>query len=338
MMWFESIFFWSITTFVMSLVFTSYLIKFSKKNNLLDVPVDRSSHSIPTPKIGGVVIVLSSLCFMISTIFIHNEENTGFEILGLLMLCLGLVAFIDDLKGLNIVIRGISYLLFSTVFVFFYSDFVVLDLIELVSLFVIVVAMMWVINLYNFMDGADGLAAIQALIALLPTGVIFFLSGKVELAFLCFVISASTAGFLFWNWPPAKIFMGDVGSCVLGFVIGALAYISYTLDIIPIHIWLILMSVFIVDSTLTLLMRILSGEKWYMAHSSHAYQRYLQMGHNHKQLVSNFLIFDIIVLLPAAWIAYKYPDYKLHMLIIVYIFVSMLWFYMQWLYKRYIGA
>ena len=142
---------------------------------------------------------------------------------------------------------------------------------------------------------------------------------------VCFVILASSCGFLFWNWPPAKIFLGDVGSCTLGFCFGVLAVIGEVEGSVSLAVWVILLSIFICDATLTLLMRIIKGEKWHNAHCSHAYQRWVQMGASHKRLALSVLLINIMILWPMAAIAFVWDEYSYYIAAASIFLISVLW-------------
>jgi Fuc2NAc and GlcNAc transferase len=147
-----------------------------------------------------------------------------------------------------------------------------------------VIGVAWMINLYNFMDGIDGIAGIEAISVGIMGGAFETFSGAVNLAMVCLLLALAAAGFLVWNWPPAKIFMGDVGSGFLGFSFAMLALSSEHLKAAPLLVWIVLLGVFLVDSTATLIGRIKRGERWYEAHRTHAYQYAVQAGYNHKQV------------------------------------------------------
>lgn len=145
-----------------------------------------------------------------------------------------------------------------------------------------VIGIVWSINLFNFMDGLDGLAGAEAVMVAVIGGILAGLRGSTELALACFLLASASLGFLIWNWPPAKVFLGDVGSGLLGYVFAVFvlaADISHTL---PFLVWLILMGVFVVDATATLLRRMARREKWYRPHRMHAYQLSVQSGLSHR--------------------------------------------------------
>jgi Fuc2NAc and GlcNAc transferase len=132
--------------------------------------------------------------------------------------------------------------------------------------------LVWLLNLYNFMDGIDGIASIEAICACLGGCLLYWISGNVQAIWLPLLLAATVTGFLFWNFPPARIFMGDAGSGFLGIVLGLLALQAAWINPLLFWGWLILLGVFVVDATFTLGRRLLRGEKVYEAHRSHAYQ------------------------------------------------------------------
>jgi Fuc2NAc and GlcNAc transferase len=140
------------------------------------------------------------------------------------------------------------------------------------------------INAYNFMDGIDGLAASEALVVGSVGGGLLLGAGEVGLAFVALLIATAAAGFLPWNWQPAKIFMGDVGSGLLGFYFASLAVASERSGSVPLVVWVILLGVFACDATVTLVRRFWRRERWYEAHRSHAYQRLVQAGWSHAKV------------------------------------------------------
>jgi Fuc2NAc and GlcNAc transferase len=156
-----------------------------------------------------------------------------------------------------------------------------------------VLGIVWATNLYNFMDGIDGIAGGQALCAGVFGGALLLLSGSAGLAAVAFLVAAATAGFLAWNWAPAKIFMGDVGSGFLGFSFGTLAVASENDGGVPLLLWVLLLGVFVVDATVTLLRRTLAGEVPYAAHRDHAYQRAVRSGWSHARVSGWVVAFNL---------------------------------------------
>src|SRR5690606_7293985 len=130
----------------------------------------------------------------------------------------------------------------------------------------------WMINLYNFMDGIDGIAATETVMVCALAGILLLASGASIIAWTAWALAAACLGFLRWNWAPAQIFMGDVGSGFLGYCIAMLAIVSSREGSFPLWVWLILLGAFVVDAGVTLLRRMKQRLKWYEAHHSHAYQ------------------------------------------------------------------
>jgi Fuc2NAc and GlcNAc transferase len=157
---------------------------------------------------------------------------------------------------------------------------------------VVAFVLVWLLNLFNFMDGIDGIAASEAIFVSSAGAFFSWLMGSDNISIILLILAASTTGFLALNWPPAKIFMGDVGSNFLGLIIGVIAYASI-LEGASVWIWLILLAVFLVDSGVTLLRRILNGEKWHEAHCSHAYQHAAKKW-GHKKVTISVILINIL--------------------------------------------
>jgi Fuc2NAc and GlcNAc transferase len=162
-------------------------------------------------------------------------------------------------------------------------------------------------NLYNFMDGIDGIAGVEAVCASGLGGLLLTWAGLGNIAAGALALTGASAGFLVWNWPPAKIFMGDVGSGFLGFVFGVLAIASARERPWLLWLWLILLSVFIVDSTVTLMRRFVADERWYDAHCSHAYQHAARRWGSHSKVTLTVAAINVIWLFPLAMGACVWP-------------------------------
>jgi Fuc2NAc and GlcNAc transferase len=158
----------------------------------------------------------------------------------------------------------------------------------------------WSTNLYNFMDGIDGLAGGEAVTAGLAGGVLLLVAGERGIASVALALAAASAGFLAWNWAPARIFMGDVGSYFLGFTFAVLAVASERLDAVPLLAWVVLLGVFVFDATATLLRRARRGERWHHAHRSHAYQRAAVALRSHARVSGAVLALNGMLALLAA--------------------------------------
>jgi Fuc2NAc and GlcNAc transferase len=161
--------------------------------------------------------------------------------------------------------------------------------------------------MFNFMDGMDGLAAMEAIFVFGVGGYILWERSQSMMAASALVLAAAVAGFLVWNRPPARIFMGDAGSGFLGFMVGAFAVLSMVLYQVPILVWIILYAVFWYDATATLIRRILAKEKWYAAHRSHAYQRLHHLAKwSHARVLKHAIGLNLL-LAALALIGYENP-------------------------------
>ena len=342
-MTFTEIVMWLVVIFVFSVLVTGYLKRYSLKNALVDIPNERSSHTTPTPRGGGLSITLS-IIICIGLLYYLNliAANVTLALSGGILVAV--TGWLDDHDHIPAFWRALSYTIAAIWAVYWLQG---LDIITLgtyvVSLPVsgslgAVLALVWLTNLYNFMDGTDALAATETISAGIFAGVLYLLSGQTGLALLCFSIASSSAGFLYWNWPPARIFMGDAGSCYIGFVFGVLALTGEKTGTMPIIIWIILLSVFVFDATYTLLMRIIRREKWYEAHRSHAYQRLVTMNMSHSRLAMLVLGVNIGIIWPAAYIAYRHSEYSFISLLMVILFMSIAWAGIQGYYNQHITA
>jgi Fuc2NAc and GlcNAc transferase len=166
-----------------------------------------------------------------------------------------------------------------------------------------VLGIVWLTNLYNFLDGTDGYAATEAICAGLAGAALLLRTGDPGLAMLCALIAAASAGFLVWNWSPARVFMGDVGSYFLGYTFGVLALWGEKSGTVHAYVWLILLGVFVWDATLTLIRRVFARERWFAAHRTHAYQRLHQLGVSHSRLALLLLAVNVLLLWPLAYVA-----------------------------------
>ncbi|HSH52288.1 MAG TPA: glycosyltransferase family 4 protein [Bacteroidales bacterium] len=278
--------------------FLTYIIKrLANRLNVVDIPNERSSHIIPTPRGGGLAIVITWY-LGISVFYYFNliENQLYFSLLcGAL---LAVISLVDDVVNLPPFFRLISQ--FITVL----AAFIFLKGLEPVQLAgfeigynyilypVTIIGMVWFINLYNFLDGIDGYVSIEAI---LVSVILFIFSGNSILL----VLIACVLGFLIWNWPKAKIFMGDVGSTQLGFILVVLGIYFHNQQKFSILQWLILTSPFWFDATLTLFRRWRNKEKLSQAHKKHAYQRIVQSGYSHLKtdlwlIMINLFIFLLI--------------------------------------------
>lgn len=320
---------------VIAALITELVRRYSLQNEIIDVPNERSSHNIPTPRGGGISIVVMSLLSLVAIYSLDLINTRTFLAIGVGGMIVAIMGWLDDHKNLKPLLRGIIYSLAVIISLSIIGGLQSIRIgnhiisIPLLNDILAFLGMFWLINLYNFMDGTDALAGMQTIFAALAGAVFFILSGQYGLGLFCVSIVASTAGFLYWNWPPAKIFMGDVGSCYLGFCFGIMAIIGEKTETLNISIFVILLGLFICDATFTLLMRVCRKEKWYSPHKSHAYQRLVQMGLSHKQLAVGMTLTNVVLLLPFSIIVFIRQEYSLFILIFMTIILFVFWAMVQ---------
>lgn len=291
---------------------TGRMLRFAIAKAVLDIPNERSSHSTPTPRGGGlaiVVVVIAGLLVGAGLGWIGSATALALVPGGALI---ALVSWLDDRSGVPPGLR------FATQTAAAIWVVVWLGPLQLVGgsasgplLWIdgalTVLALVWMANLFNFMDGIDGLAAGEAVVVGLAGAALALLQGDREPAWIAALLAVAAAGFLPWNWSPARIFMGDVGSVFLGFLFGALGLVSAHHGHVTAVGWLVLLGVFVVDATVTLLRRIVRGERWFAAHRGHAYQRAVQAGAS-PALVSGAVMAVDLVLGAVVWAALSWPE------------------------------
>lgn len=237
----------------------------------MDVPNDRSLHAVPTPRVGGLVLVGATLLG-----WAMLQRPPAEIVLPVLLLCA--FSFIDDRRGLPVAARFGMHALAAVLLL--YLAYPAVDRVMLAAM---AVGLIWLTNLYNFMDGMDGLAGGMTLIGFAMLGAGALCGGAPELAAACFCVAAAAAGFLPFNWHPAKLFLGDAGSIPLGFLAGTLGARGWSDGLWPLWFPLLVFSPFVVDATATLLRRLLRGERIWQAHREHYYQRLVRMGWSHRR-------------------------------------------------------
>lgn len=297
-----------IVSFLVATTMTGMMRSYAIRKNILDIPVDRSSHTIPTPRGGGVAIVLA-FCILLVAAYLAEAVplDTALALLlpGLLT---AIVGFLDDHGHIRAGVRLFFHFLSAASALYFLSGFPGIVIggygIQLgwagilFGLFFLV----WMLNLYNFMDGINGIAGCQAITFGLQSLIVIALSTTATLpldTMLCLgLLAGSSAGFLLWNYPKAKIFMGDAGSGFLGMTIGILVLIVTRENNNLFFAEIILLGVFIVDATLTLIRRILRGKKPYEAHASHTYQILSRRFGSHTPVTAASVLISIFWLMP----------------------------------------
>lgn len=318
-------------TFISSCLLT-YLIRwYALHQSLLDIPNHRSSHAVPTPRGGGLSVVLVFLLslFILNYFSWLNINTITFSGIITSSLFIAGIGFWDDHQHIPARWRIIVHLSASLFALWCLPELPAINLFSLtinLSIFKYLfysVLLVWLLNLYNFMDGIDGIASVEALSVCSGVALLLFIQRDVNEMMMPILLFCCVAGFLFWNFPHAKIFMGDACSGFLGFILGFLAILTSLTSTLNIWSWLILLAVFIADASFTLIKRFLSGQVWYEAHRSHAYQHYAmklqqQFEHQgledsqartkaHRQINFQMLLINFCWLLPLATVAVFYP-------------------------------
>ena len=309
-----------LTSFILTLVIKNYYIK----NALFNEVNERSSHTVPTPHGGGIAIAITWFVGILYLYFIDDIDTNLFYAL-LIGIIISIVSFFDDIYELSAKLRIIAqsivaiagiYLLGGTKSLDFGLFVIENEIMTNIFSFLLIV---WFINLYNFLDGINGYAGSEA-IFLSVAGFLLFGGGHF------IVLSVAVLGFLYWNFNKAKIFMGDVGSTLLGYNVAIFILYYNNVDSTNLWIWIILFGVFWFDATLTLIRRKLNNEQLSQAHKKHAYQRLTQSGWSHFKVTNysigiNIVLFCIVYFISNIVIAFiislfllygvmKFVDYK----------------------------
>lgn len=279
---------------------------------MVDVPNARSSHTWPRPRGGGGAIVLVVLLSLVwTTGKQHLPLKAGLAwMLGALIIAAG--GLIDDLRGLSVRARMALQLIAAALLLSASAGSSTLPLLTSWALGPLAwilgtVMILWSINLFNFMDGIDGIAAAQGLFVTASAALLIQLAGG-EPPIALLALAGACGAFLLWNMPPAKIFMGDVGSAFIGFCLGALAFLPLGERGVTIWSWIVLNSLFFSDATVTLLTRLSRGQRPYEAHRSHVYQRLARRWGSHGAVTLTYALINLLWCLPWAFATTRWPE------------------------------
>lgn len=290
--------------FISALLLTGLI----RRHAVLDIPNERSSHQQPTPRGGGLAFVII-FCFALLTGHYWQLIASNFTFACLIAcLLVALLGFIDDKKGLPALFRLTGHFAAAAIALSLIGDLPVNVFFNATSSNKAIVCvfllfyLVWLLNLFNFMDGIDGLAASEALFSCIAAALLYYFQGNLGIIYLPMSLALAVAGFLWWNFPPAKIFMGDVGSGFLGFLLGLLALQASLINPLYFWSWIILLGVFIVDATLTLIARGFRGAPVWQAHCHHAYQHAARYYKSHRQVTAAVWIINIVWLFPWAFV------------------------------------
>ncbi|MGO4013617.1 MULTISPECIES: MraY family glycosyltransferase [unclassified Pseudomonas] len=292
--------------FLLSWVSTWGMRHYALSKSLMDIPNERSSHSVATPRGGGVAIVFGFLLALPIFGWLGLMDHAALAAMSGSGLLVALIGFADDHGHIAARWRLLGHFLAAIWALFWLGGLapiaVLNGTIDLgwMGHAIAAVYLVWMLNLYNFMDGIDGLASAEALCVCLGIALVYALIGEVEPIWSVLAMSAAVGGFMCWNYPPARIFMGDAGSGFLGIALGILSLDAATRLPELLWSWVILLGAFVVDATLTLCRRLLNGEKVYQAHRSHAYQYAARHFKSHKAVTLAVTGLNLCWLMPWA--------------------------------------
>lgn len=300
---------------LITVLLTFILLRSSAARKIQDIPNERSLHQSPIPRIGGVALMIGMLA--------------GWAILqralpwwvALPVLSLFMVSIVDDIRGLSVRYRLLVHMVAAGMLVFGTGIFAQ----SLVMGIAVLLLVVWMINLYNFMDGSDGLAGGMALIGFSIYGIAAIQGNDVPFALLNFSIAGAALGFLIFNFYPAKVFMGDAGSIPLGFLAAAMGVWGWQINLWPTWFPVLVFSPFVLDATVTLCKRGLRREKIWQAHREHYYQRLVQLGFGHRNTaIAEYLLMSSVGV--SACLALRHPLMTAAMLLIwSMIFLLVMW-------------
>ena len=297
-----------------SFTLTRYMIYYAQLRHIIDKPNHRSLHTVAVPRGAGIALIFSILLALPFINWACGTLLTGSISLIIITTFITLIGFLDDCWNLSSALRFVIYAFVATSILYALGGMPVIYSLHCnlhSSWFMQIIGWMyllWMLNLYNFMDGINGLAASEAICVCIGGVFLYLATGHSDAIYIPLIVAAASMGFLVWNYPVARIFMGDAGSCSLGIILAGLSIQAGWLMSELFWAWLIMLGVFIVDATYTLLCRLSQGMVIYQAHSSHAYQHAAaRFGHTRVTLM--VILINVIWLFPlATLVSLQYLD------------------------------
>ncbi|MEW9623300.1 MraY family glycosyltransferase [Rhodanobacter geophilus] len=296
---------WLLLSFVIAWLSARAAIAYAHRRGMLDRPGQRRSHSIPTPRGGGIGIVIASIVCLPGALLGAAAPWAAVVVVGLLaaLVLVALAGWWDDHSSLPILPRFGA----QSLAVLLFAASLGVNGLSWWWLPVLLLAGAWSINLHNFMDGIDGLLAQQAMFVGGGLAWLAWDAGQPGLASAAGCLAAASLGFWCLNRPPAHIFMGDVGSGSTGLLIFAFTAMLWRVETRLLWPALILSSAFVADASLTLLTRFLRGRRWYTAHREHLYQWLVRCGFTHAGGGAIYMTWNLLLAAPLAWLAWSHP-------------------------------
>jgi len=335
-----------ILSFLLSTLLTWYFSQPHSFIYILDRPNVRSLHTDPIPCGGGVAIILS---LIIGFIFIGSTGGFHAQIeyllwIGVSGLLIAVISFLDDYRTLPFLYRLITHFVAAYLFLWqsnlWITQIILPDwtwtLPSIIQIPISLLFIVWMLNLYNFMDGMDGLSGGMAIIGFGSLAIWGGLANHILFLSANLIIVSAVAGFLIFNFPPARIFMGDTGASTLGFLAATFILWGSAENIFPLWAAALLFSPFIVDATVTLLRRLLQGEKIWIAHKTHYYQRLIQLGLGHKRTALWEYSLMILCSISATFAQTLEPNLQWSLLLAWLIAYILLMYFIKWLEDKYL--
>lgn len=296
---------------------TPLLARWLRGRGQVDRPDERRVHHGEVPRGGGLSLCAGLIAGLVISAPWTSAGVAFWVAVVLMVLALGVLGAIDDMRGLGVAARILAQLAIAVAVLLVWDGVGVMHIgagwywsQAWILSGLALIAFLWLINLHNFMDGSDGMATQQAIWSGLAYAIVFGIAGHaLEFTVACLLVAAST-GFLFWNLPRARIFLGDSGSLVIGGVVAWLALRALQTQAASLAICVLISSVFVVDATATLLARLWRRERWYTPHRSHAFQRLMDSGWSHARVLAAYVGLNLFIVLPtfALGLAYRRID------------------------------
>lgn len=314
---------WLLAAFLLAALLARLAIRYALRHGLLDLPGQRRSHHMVTPRGGGIGIVVAVLVCIPGALYSMTwaaPDSVMLSAAGALLL-VSIAGWWDDHRSLPVLPRlavqmlGVAWFslaLLGTSMSWWWFPLLLL-------------AGVWSINLHNFMDGIDGFLAQQTFFVAAGLAALAWTAAVPTLALAATVLAAAALGFWCYNRPPARIFMGDVGSGSMGLLIFVGSAMLWRVDHALLWPALILSSAFVTDASLTLLVRVCNGRRWYTAHREHLYQWLVRGGRSHARVDTGYVAWNLLVAAPFAWLAWSHPRMALPISVVVYFAASAVW-------------
>jgi UDP-N-acetylmuramyl pentapeptide phosphotransferase/UDP-N-acetylglucosamine-1-phosphate transferase len=315
---------WLLGSFLITVLLVRGAIGYARRRGMLDQPGQRRSHRMPTPRGGGIGIVVAMLACLPGVLYGSPAAWSAGVIAGLwvALILVALAGWWDDHHPLPVLPRLGAQVLAVGLF----SCSLLVTGLSWWWLPLLLVCGVWSINLHNFMDGIDGLLAQQAIFVGAGLALLAWAATQAALMLAAAALAAAALGFWCFNRPPARIFMGDVGSGSIGLLVFVFSAMLWRVEHALLWPALILSSSFVVDASLTLLTRMLRGRRWYTAHREHLYQWLARYGAGtHAKSGAAYLGWNLLVAAPSAWLAWSHLRLALPITITVYLGATAAW-------------